>query len=92
MITSPGEIGQLLVDLRGMPLVDPTLASCDGSWTPDTALITLHQDRWFLSTTFAVRFDNNCGQVVAGTGTAAIATPQLRADIVRLVPNSGLQP
>lgn len=87
-ITAATDVQGLLADLRSLSPVNSPEAACDGSWWPRTALLTVRATNGS-TRTYAARFDR-CGQVVAGTGGAAVASAQLLADIRRLVPNSGL--
>jgi hypothetical protein len=87
-ITRSADVRQLLADLRSLPPAASAQAACDGSWWPGTALLTVHPRRG-PARTYAAQF-GSCSQVIAGTGTATEDTPQLLADVRRLVPNSGL--
>jgi hypothetical protein len=88
-ITSPDEVRGLLDDLRNAELVDAATPVCDGSWYQHTALLTVHRDEP-PERTFAVRLDKACGQVTSDTGHAGVVSGELRADILRLVPNPQL--
>lgn len=88
-VTSPDDVQQLLDDLRDAKPVDSATPTCDPSFYRHTALLTVHRDEP-AERTFAVRLDAACGQVVSGTGNAAFVSDELRADIVRLLPNSQL--
>jgi hypothetical protein len=87
-IRSTTDVQRLLSDLRALtPDVAPANA-CNGSWFPNTALITVRGTDGS-SHTYAARF-GGCNQITAGTGGAARTSPRLIADIRRLVPNSNL--
>src|SRR5258707_4501890 len=87
-ITGASDVRRVLVDLRSLRPAESPHAACDGSWWPDTALLTVHASDG-PARTYAAQF-GRCGQVIAGTGTAATVSGHLLADIKRLVPNSGL--
>jgi hypothetical protein len=87
-ITGASDVRRVLADLRSLRPVQAPRAGCDGSWWPDTALVTVHASDGS-ARTYAAHF-GSCGQVVAGTGAAATASGHLLADINRLVPHSGL--
>jgi hypothetical protein len=87
-VTSSADVTRLLDDLRNAEPVAAGTPACDGSWYRHTALLTVQRNEP-AERTFAVRLDG-CGQVVSGTGNAAIVSDHLRADILRLLPNSGL--
>ncbi len=87
-ITGASEVHRVLADLRSLRPVRAPQAACDGSWWPDTALLTVRVGDG-PARTYAAQF-GSCGQVIAGTGAAATAGGHLLADIERLVPNSGL--
>src|SRR5260221_585386 len=88
--TIPGasDVRRVLVALRSLRPAESPHAACDGSWWPDTALLTVHASDG-PARTYAAQF-GRCGQVIAGTGTAATVSGHLLADMKRLVPNSGL--
>jgi hypothetical protein len=88
MITGTAQVRRLLADLRSLRPARSANPACDGSWWPDTVVLTVHPRRGS-ARTYAAQF-GRCGQVFAGTGTAAMVTARLRADLRRLVPNSGL--
>lgn len=87
-ITGASDVHRVLADLRSLRPVLAPQAACDGSWWPDTALLTVRASDG-PARTYAAQF-GSCGQVIAGTGAAATAGGHLLADIKRLVPNSGL--
>jgi hypothetical protein len=87
-VTAAVDVRHLLTDLRSLKPVGSPRSACDGSWWPNTALLTVHGSDGSVRT-YAAQF-GTCGQVVAGTGTAATASSQLLTDVKRLVPNSGL--
>jgi hypothetical protein len=84
-VTNPSDVRRLLADLSGLKHLTGSKA-CDGEWWPKTILLTVSAPQ--SSRTYAARY-GQCGQVIAGTGSAASASPQLLADIRRLVPASG---
>ena len=86
-VTTASDVHQLLTDLRSLNPINSPRRACDGSWWPDTALLTVHRSNG-PPRTYAARFDT-CGEVIAGTGAAAAASDRLLADVKRLVPNSG---
>lgn len=86
-VTDATDVRRLLADLRSLTPVTAPAQACDGAWTPRTALLTVHGDG--PDRTYAARFDA-CGQVVAGTGSAARTSEQLLGDVRRLVGNAGL--
>jgi hypothetical protein len=86
-ITNPKDIRRLLSDLRHLPLVASPARACNGSWWPSTAMLSVHTASH--TRTYATRFDN-CGLVIAGTGSAGETSQRLESDIKRLVPTSGL--
>jgi hypothetical protein len=86
-VTAPGDVRELLADLRELTPVTSPARACDGQWWPRTALLTVHSGAG--ERTFAARFDA-CGLVVSGTGTAARTSAALLGDVRRLLPNSGL--
>jgi hypothetical protein len=87
-ITGAAEVHRVLADLRTLRPVRAPQMACDGSWWPDTALLTVRTG-YGPARTYAAQF-GSCGQVIAGTGAAATVAGHLLADLRRLVPNSGL--
>ncbi len=87
-VTSASDVRRVLADLRALGPAQSPRAACDGSWWPDTALLTVHASDGSVRT-YAAQF-GGCGQVIAGTGAAATVSGDLLADIKRLIPNSGL--
>jgi len=87
-VTAAPDVRRVLADLRSLQPIRSPRSGCDGSWWPNTALVTVRGGGGRVRT-YAARF-GSCSQVVAGTGTAATASGQLLADIRHLVPNSGL--
>jgi hypothetical protein len=86
-ITRRRDVHRMLEDLRALEPVSDSATACDGSWWPDTAVVTVRGRAG--ARTYAARFDS-CGLTVAGTGSAAVTSARLMADIRRLVPDSGL--
>jgi hypothetical protein len=84
-ITGASDVRRVLADLRSLRPTEPPRTACDGSWCPDTALLTVHASHGS-ARTYAARF-GGCGQVIAGTGRAATVSDHLLADIKRLVPH-----
>jgi hypothetical protein len=87
-ITGASDVRRVLADLRSLRPAKSNQAACDGSWWPDTALLTV-QPSDGPARTYAAQF-GSCSQVIAGTGAAATVSGHLLADIKRLVHNSGL--
>jgi hypothetical protein len=87
-VTSTSQVDELLADLQSLNPNVPAANACNGSWWPDTALLTVRSADG-ATRSFAARF-GECDQVVAGTGNAAPSSAKLLADIRHLLPNSGL--
>ncbi len=86
-ITAGEDIRAITADLRALPVLDRLTPLCEEAWSPQSATITLKKGA--RTHTFAARFDE-CAQVINGDGGVSVATRELRADIIRLVPNSGI--
>jgi hypothetical protein len=87
-VTSTTDVHELLADLQSLNPNVPAVSACNGSWWPDTALLTVRGADG-ATRTYAARF-GGCEQVVAGTGNAAVTSTKLLVDIRHLLPNSGL--
>jgi hypothetical protein len=86
-ITTASDVHRLLADLRSLDPINSPRRACDGSWWPDTVLLTMNGSNG-RPRTYAAQF-GSCGEVIAGTGAAAAASNRLLADVRLLVPNSG---
>jgi hypothetical protein len=84
-ITNPREVRRLLSDLRNLPLVTSPARACNGSWWPNTAILSVHAVDH--TRTYVARFDR-CGLVIAGTGSAGETSQRLESDVKRVLPNS----
>jgi len=89
-LTRRADVHTLLADLRVLPLITDPAKACATPFSPDTVALTVHGTDG-TERTYLARF-GDCDQLTGGTGVAAATTATLRADIRRLLPNSGLAP